>query len=60
MQLLELELHAGMQQNDSDLYRLGLNTNLLYLQQRVVGNAGLNLDKESKNKPLMAFTGENL
>jgi len=25
-----------------------------------VGNAGLSLDKESKNKPLMAFTGENL
>ena len=28
MQLLELVLYAGMQQNDSDLYRLGLNTNL--------------------------------
>ena len=44
-----------------DLYRSGLNIAFTYsMIARVLGNAGLILDKRSKNKPYLTSIGKDL
>ncbi|MGB6463912.1 MAG: hypothetical protein WA799_04625 [Nitrosotalea sp.] len=44
-----------------DLYRSGLNiSSTYYTLARVLGNAGLILDKRPKNKPTLTSTGKGL